>query len=66
MMTALQDLSARTHRDPVGASPIRIAFFWVAVKRRFNGSHYGIGRVRHRASGVSPEHVPERQALSQE
>src|ERR1700692_4087752 len=33
--------------DPVGASPIRIAFLWVADKGRKNGSHYNICRVQH-------------------
>jgi hypothetical protein len=41
-------MRAFLQHDPVGASPIRIAFLWVAVKGRLNGSPYGIGRVRHR------------------
>src|ERR1700744_4481695 len=33
--------------NPVGASPIRIAFLRVADKGRTNGRHYDICRVRH-------------------
>jgi hypothetical protein len=40
-------MRAFLRHDPVGASPLRIAFFRVAIKGRTNGSHYDIRGFQH-------------------